>query len=180
MVTQVYRGQGAADTLTSPPIRTSTAQLLIAFLSSDGAAGSAPSFRGVSGCGLRWTRAVVANGQDGVSEVWQARVRRTLDGCTITGTRGFGSYSGAIAVAGYRGARGIGAVASSGGASGNPTVTLSTTGANSLVAAAGNDWYTAAERTVPAGQQLLAQYLAWLGTPSGPRHWWRHAHYPDR
>jgi hypothetical protein len=56
----------------------------------------------------------------------------------------------------------FGAVASSGGASGNPTVTLSTTGANSLIAA-GNDWDTAAERTVPAGQQLLAQYLAVLG-----------------
>jgi hypothetical protein len=75
---------------------------------------------------------------------------------------GFGSYSGAITVAGYGGARGIGAVASSGGASGNPTVTLSTTGANSLVAA-GNEWDTAAGRTVPAGQQLLAQYLAVVG-----------------
>ena len=37
-----------------------------------------------------------------------------------------------------------------------------TTGANSLVAAAGNDWDTAAERTVPAGQQLLA-HLAVVG-----------------
>ena len=54
-------------------------------------------------------------------------------------------------------------VASSAGASGNPTVTLSTTGAKSLVAAAGNDWDTAAERTGPAGQQLLAQYLAVVG-----------------
>jgi hypothetical protein len=162
MVTQVCRGQGAADTLTSPPIRTPTAQLLIALLSSDGAAGSAPSFRRVSGCGLRWTRGGGRERPRRGSEVWQARVRRTLDGCTITGTPGLRVVLGRDHRrrlprrprdwCGRQQRRRLGEPPRS------PTA-----GANSLVAAAGNDWDTAAERTVPAGQQLLAQYLAVVG-----------------
>jgi hypothetical protein len=60
-----------------------------------------------------------------------------------------------------------GAAANAGASSGAPRVTLTTTSANSLVWAVGDDWDRAVARTVSAGQTKQGEYLA----PAGDTFW---------
>jgi hypothetical protein len=68
---------------------------------------------------------------------------------------------------GTNGANAVGNVGSNNGATGAPTVQLSTTRNNSLLIAVGNDWDTATARTVVTGETLVHQYLS----PNGDTYW---------
>lgn len=163
----------AGSKLVSGAITTSEPERLVAFLASDsGSAGAA--FSSVTGCGLTWTRVVAANGQAGPAEVWTANAPSLLTGCTVTATRGFGSWLGAITVIGYTHAGGVGASRAASAASGAPSVTLTASSAQCLVAAVGVDWSNAVARTPATGQTLVSQTLAsigdtyWVQTLSAP------------
>ena len=64
--------------------------------------------------------------------------------------------------------KGVGASATAAGASGAPSVTLTTSGPKSLVFAVGNDWDKATARTLGPNQLMLHQFL---NTRSGDAFW---------
>ena len=159
VATMVITPQGqASSTLVSAPVRTTSAQLLVAFLASDSKSPGA-SFDSVTGCSLSWHRAARANGQAGPVEIWSAQASAVLSGCRVRAHRAFGSWQGLITVAGYTGARGIGATSAANG-TGEASVSLKTTAANSLVYAVGSDWDNAVAREPAGGTKLEAQFLA--------------------
>ncbi|HEY5183837.1 MAG TPA: hypothetical protein VIM19_02785, partial [Actinomycetes bacterium] len=151
-----------SSTLSSGPVSTSGPQLMVAYLASD-SAGPGATFSSVSGCGLSWKRVAAANAQAGPVEVWAASAASPLGGCTVSAQRSFGAWDGSITVVGYAGAAGIGARSTASAPSGAPTVAVTTTAANSLVAGVGNDWDTAVAHVPVAGQSLLSQFLAPVG-----------------
>ena len=77
-----------------------------------------------------------------------------LTSVTVTATRSSGSYGGSIDVVAFSGAdtTTIGAVGTASGATGAPTVSLTTTTSGSWAWAVGDDWDRAVARTVGAGQ----------------------------
>src|SRR4029078_9163378 len=101
----------AHTVLKSRRLWTSSPELLVAFLSSDTPATTGNTFSSVTGCGLSWSRVAAANGRPGVAEVWKAQAAAPLSGCSLSATRGFRAYMGAITVVGYTGAARIGSVA---------------------------------------------------------------------
>jgi RHS repeat-associated protein len=148
-------------TITSPSVTTKEAgELVLAFVSADGPAGHPQKITGVSGGGLAWSLAVRSDGQQGTAEVWQAYATKVLTGIKVTASLQYKGYDGSITVATYTGARtatGSHAAASKG--SGAPAVSLTTTGADSLVWAAGEDPSHPAARTAAAGQTLVYSEL---------------------
>src|SRR4051794_27199439 len=164
-VTVVNRDQGgAASTLRSGSLMTSGPQLLVALLASD-SGGPGAKFSGVTGCGLTWTRAAVANGQSGLAEIWTAKAPAALNGCTLSATRGFGSWAGSLTVAGFTGASGTGAVATRSAATGTPTVSLPPPPRGPAVSAGGVDWDTPLSRPPGTGTALIHQSLPPVGAP---------------
>ena len=123
----------------------------------------------ITGGGLTWTLRSRANSRPGTAEIWQAVAPAALSNTTVTATLSNGSYVGAMTVVSFTGANTSvnGATASAGAASGAPAASITTTGANSWVFAAGGDWDNAAARTVGANQTLVDQDLA----PTGDTFW---------
>lgn len=151
----------------SAAVSTSAAgDLLLAFVSSDGL--GSPQTVTVSGGGLTWTLVKRVNTQGGDSEIWSARATSQLSGATVTATQSTsGSYESLTVVA-FTGAAGVGASVTKNASSGAPTVKLTTTKAQSLVYAAGNDYDNAIARTPGAGQVLVHQ---WVETATGDTFW---------
>ncbi len=163
--------QSTGGTTISAPALTTAApgELLLAFVSSDGASAGGQSISGINGGGLTWTLRSRANAQAGTAEIWQAVAAAKLTNATITATRAKGGYQGAITVAAFSGADTTlgGATGSASAASGAPTASLVTTRAGSWVWGVGEDWDKAAARTVGPGQTLVDQFLS----PSGDTFW---------
>jgi Domain of unknown function (DUF4082)/Bacterial Ig domain/Glycosyl hydrolases family 16 len=151
------------SSIASPAFSTAQAnEVLVAFVSSDGPnAAASQSISAVSGAGLTWKLRQRTNGQAGDAEIWQATATAVLKNVTVTATRSSGSYQGAIDVVSFVGASttATGATGTQSAASGAPTVSVTTTVANSWVWAVGNDWSTSTARTIGAGQTMLDQYL---------------------
>ena len=160
-----------STTISSPAISTAQPnELLVAFIASDGpnSAGS-QRITAVSGGGLTWTLRARANAQAGTAEIWTAPAANVVTNVIVTATRYNGSWQGMMTVAAFQRASlaATGAAANASASTGAPRVTLTTTQANSLVWAIGDDWDRAVARTVGANQTKQSEYLA----PAGDTFW---------
>jgi N,N-dimethylformamidase beta subunit-like protein/uncharacterized protein DUF4082/Big-like domain-containing protein len=144
---------------------TATEELLLAFVGSDGMGTQTVT---VSGAGLSWTLVKRTNAQGGDAEIWSARATSQLSGATVTATQSVVGYDESLTVVAFQGAAGTGAVAGASAATGAPSVSLTTTKANSLVYGVGNDYDNAIGRTAGSGQLLVHQ---WLDTSFGDTYW---------
>ncbi|GFO56251.1 hypothetical protein GMSM_32580 [Geomonas sp. Red276] len=155
----------AGSTIASPSFTTKGAgELLLAFVSASSPdTGTNTSVSSISGGSLTWTRAALANGQRGTAEVWYAYATTALTG-TVTATLNQSVSSRSITVVALTGtasgASAIGAVATGGASASAPSVSLTTTRANSWVFGVGNDWTSYTSRTVGANQTMVHQFLS--------------------
>ncbi len=147
--------------ITSAATTTKTAsELILAFIAADGPAKKAQKITGVSGGSLKWSLAARSNARQGTAEVWQAHATKLLKAVKIIAKLAQHGYDGSITIATFTGAgNAIGAHAAADGASGAPGVSLTTTGGDSLVWAAGEDPSRATARKAAAGQSIAHQYL---------------------
>ena len=160
-VTVNRAGSGAQTTATFST--TGAGRWVFAFVRMDGPARVSSQSATVSGAGLTWSLVRRTNARFGTSEVWAAFAPATLTNVTVTATPLVGGFRQAFTVVAFANSAGPGASASNSGLTGAPTVSLTTTQANSLVYAAGNDWDTATNRTVPANQTMVNQVLDSVG-----------------
>jgi hypothetical protein len=145
-------------------------ELLLAFIGTDQAGASAITVSSIAGGGLTWTLVKRTNAQSGTSEIWRAFATTTLSNVTITATLSQ-TVSSAMTIVtfsnvdttGVNGANAVGATGTQNKPAGAPIVEFTTTRANSMVFAVGNDFDSATARTVPAGQTMIHQTLATVG-----------------
>jgi beta-lactam-binding protein with PASTA domain len=157
-----------SGTRTTPPFSTASAgEVLLAFAASDGPATVSQTLT-VSGAGLTWTLVKRINAQHGSSEIWWAIAPNILTNVTVTSTPSVTGNRQSLTVVTFSGAAGVGASAAASAASGAPTVSLTTTKANSLVYGVGNDWDGAVARVPGTGQTLVHQ---WVETVAGDTFW---------
>lgn len=159
-VDKVVFSDGVGQRITSAFSTTTAAELLLAFVGSDGPSGQTVA---VSGGGLVWTLVRRINAQPGTSEVWRANAPNILTNVTVTATQATGNYYQSLTVVAFSGAAGIGATGGASAATGAPTVSLTPTATGSLVYGVGNDWDRATARTAATGQVIVHQYLASAG-----------------
>lgn len=156
-----------ATSISAPALTTAQAgELLVAFIGSDGPAGSASQkFNTVTGGGLTWTLRKRTNTQAGTSEIWTAPATNIVTNAVVKATRSSGSYVGSITVVAFKGAdlTNIGVVGGANGATGAPSATITASRSGSVVWGVGNDWDGASSRTVGSSQTLYDQYLASVG-----------------
>ena len=167
---------GKTGKLTSPAVTTKEASdLVLAFVAANGPARTTQRVTKLAGGGLKWSLVVRSNARQGTAEVWQAHASSRLKKAKITATLRFKGFDGSITIAAFTGA-GLtaGAHAAASGKTHAPAISLTTTGPDSLVWAAGEDPHRATARKVVAGQSLVHQYLdtkgkstAWVQA-SGP------------
>ncbi|MGH9104660.1 MAG: hypothetical protein ACRDZX_02265, partial [Acidimicrobiales bacterium] len=152
-------------------------ELLVAFLSSDGPAGSGQqSVTGVAGGNLTWTLVVRSDFQYGDAEIWTAFSPEPVSSMTVTASRSAGGYEGSITLAAFKGAAPApGAASVAGSPSGQPIVTMTTTAPGSLVWGVGHDWDNPTSRHLGRGQVMVHQYLdhasddtSWVQRVKGP------------
>lgn len=171
LVTKQQTSPGTS--ITSPTFTTSqNNELLLAFIASDGPGGSGTQrISSVTGGGLTWTlrKRVNAPGT-GTSEIWQAVATNSLRNVSVKASRASGSYVGLITVASFTGANltHMGAVGGASASSGAASASLTTTRANSWVWGVGNDWDTAAARTLGVGQTKVSEVV---NTSVGDTQW---------
>ena len=156
-----------AGTRTAVVTTTGTNRRLLAFGASDGSSLGGQTLT-VSGGGLSWTLVRRVNTRLGTSEIWQALAATALSSANITLTQSQTGYRQSLTVVAFAGASGVGASTTANGASGAPTVSLTTTQAGSLVYGVGNDFDGAVARTVPAGQSKVHE---WVDTATGDTYW---------
>ena len=132
---------------------------MFAFVRSDGSTTAGSQSATVSGAGLSWTLVRRTTAQRGTAEVWAASAPATLTNVTVTSTLQASNFRQALTVVAFANSTGPGVSVSNSAATGAPTVSLTTTQANSLVYAAGNDWTRAVARTVPANQTMVNQII---------------------
>jgi hypothetical protein len=164
-VVSAHQNSGATS-ITSPAFSTSTpGEQLLALIASDGPPGGSQSFSSVNGGGLTWRLRRQTNTQPGTSEIWQAVAPSPLNNATVTATRSNGSYAGSITVVSFLGGETAvdGATAGASAGTGGPSITLTTTRANSWVWGVGNDWDSATPRTVGPNQTKVDEFLASIG-----------------
>lgn len=130
--------------------------LVVAFVGSDSPKSGGQSSV-VSGAGLAWTQVGSQNGNRGDAEIWTARATGALSKARITATQKIKGWDEVLTVVAFDNATGTGAVQTVSAATGAPSASLTTTGANSWVWAMGDDWLKSIKRTVPAGQVILHQ-----------------------
>ncbi len=165
-----------STTVTTPSFHTAAAgEVLLAFVSADGAKGSGKQQTTVTGAGLTWTLVKRANGQSGDAEVWQATARSVLSSAAVTSTESAKGFGQSLTVIAMEGVSGVGASVAGSAASGAPNVSLTTTAATSLVFAVGHDWDNAIARGLPNGWVLLDQ---WLNTGAGDTFWSQYTNTP--
>lgn len=166
-------GTGA---VTTPSFHTAApGETLLAFVSSDGPAGAGKQTVTVSGAGLTWTLVKRENARSGDAEVWKATASTVLSGATVKSTPAKGGYSQSLSVIAMQGTNGVGASAVAAGASGAPTVSLTTAAPKSLVFAVGNDYDRAIGRTLPNGWTMLDQVI---NSASGDTYWSQYTNTP--
>jgi beta-lactam-binding protein with PASTA domain len=172
VATFVSRNTATPNTIvTSPAFAVAANTLLVAFISADGPqtgpATPANQRQNVnsmnnSGTVLTWQRAAQANAQAGDAEIWYAFAPTARTSMTVTGVFRF-SATASMTVVGFTGAANslagaATAIASKAtGVAGDPTASITSTRANSLVFGVGVDWDN--PRTITAGpaQTLLNQ-----------------------
>ncbi len=165
---------GHGTTTTGPFTTAEGEEEVLAFVSSDGPAGAGRQSVTVSGAGLEWKLIARANSQSGDSEIWAARAPTALNEATVTSTPAVSGYDQTLTVISLEMSDGIGASATAGGATGAPSVSLTTTEEGSLVYAVGNDWDNAVGRTLGSNQIMLRQYL---DTKTGDTFWSQYTGY---
>ncbi len=155
-----------STSVTTPAFTThQAAELLVAFIGTDGPTTTgAAKVTSVTGGGLTWTLRKRTNTQYGTAEIWQAVAAAVLSNATVTANYP-GQFDASITVASFTGAdtATAGAIGGANGGSGAPTASLTTTRTGSWVWGVGNDWSTAVNRTVGAGQTIVDQFLAGTG-----------------
>jgi len=167
-----HSGGLTGSTIAAPAFTTKTENdLLLAFISAS-YIGAAPNINvtGVSGGGLTWTLVRRTNNQQGASEIWQAFATAPLTNATATASLSKSGAAASITVVAFAGVNvttPVGAVGGDSAASGAPTASLTTQGANSWVFGVGNDWDGAVARTVGGSQTMVYQYLS----PTGDTFW---------
>jgi len=142
-------------------------EVLVAFVSADGP-NSGGQTATVTGGGLTWNLAARANGQDGTAEIWTAAASSILTNVTVASTEGKTGYDHSLTVLSFEQSGGVGATSTANAASGAPTISITTTGNQSLVLAVGEDWDNAIARTVGTGQSLVSQ---WVDSGGGDTFW---------
>jgi hypothetical protein len=145
-------------TRSTPAFTTSGPRLLVAFGSADGPPSSRQTLT-VSGAGLQWTLVRRANVQAGASEIWVANAPGPLTNAVVSCVQQFNSYRQSLTVVIFTGATGVGASAIANARTGAPSVSLTTTVANSRVYAVGNDWDRAVARTLGPNQVMINQVV---------------------
>ena len=168
-IMDVHTSVHGMGTVTTPAFHTAAAgETLLAFVGSDGPGGTTKQTVTVSGAGLTWKLVKRNNTRPGDAEVWTATAPAILTSATVTSTPARSGYSEDLTVIAMQGTDGVGASVTASGASGAPSASLTTTKANSLVFAVGNDWDRAVARTLPAGWTMLDQ---WVATGNGDTYW---------
>jgi hypothetical protein len=151
------------DSQTTPPFNAAAGDLIVAFIASSGPDAAGGETMTVSsaggGAGLAWTRAARANGQNGVSEIWSAKTATARSAITVTSAQEVGNYYQSLVVVSFSGAAGTGAASVASGASGGPSVSLTTTRAGSLAYGVGNDWNGDVPRIAGANQTMVHEFL---------------------
>ena len=84
-VDKVVSSDGFGTRTTAPFSTSAPGEILLAFVSSDGAANGGQTLT-VSGAGLTWTLVRRANGQAGTAAVWKATAAAPLTNVTVTST----------------------------------------------------------------------------------------------
>jgi RHS repeat-associated protein len=145
--------------VTSPAVSTKVGgELLLALVSADGPAGKTQEVTKVTGGGLTWKLVTRSDSEQGTAEVWQAYATKTLSKVKITADFRYGTSDGAVIVAAFSGAQAaVGAHATAAKAIGAPTVTLKTTGTDSVIWAVGEDPSHPTSRKLDSGQSLALQ-----------------------
>ena len=156
-----------------PTGRASAGELVLALVSISGPHTAAQSAT-VTGAGLTWSRAAyadVANTRNGgTAEVWQAFASSVLSAATVTATGSLSGYDASITIATFSGAPAPSVGVEAGGASstGAPTMSVTTSAANSVVWGVGYDRTSATSHTPITGQSMVTQ---WLDTNDGSTQW---------
>jgi uncharacterized repeat protein (TIGR01451 family) len=132
----------------------STGELILAFIGTDGPGSPTQKITSVTGGGLTWSLVARANETYGTTEVWQARASNRLRGLKVTATLNNGGYDGSITLAAFTGAGKIAATAAAYGTTGASSVAIAPTQANSLIWAGGHDW-TAVRNVMPVPGQTM-------------------------
>jgi hypothetical protein len=165
VVVNAHQSSPAASVKTAAFSTSHDAELLVAFIATDGAtsAGSA-HVNSVTGGGLTWTMRKRSNTQYGTAEIWQAVAPTALTNATVTAAY-VGSYVASLTIAAFTGAdtTTLGAVGGGSAATGAPSASLTTTRTGSWVWGVGDDWSTATPRTTGIGQTQVDQTLASVG-----------------
>jgi Bacterial Ig domain len=165
-------GTASADgrgVVTSSPLSTTqAADLVLAFVSSDGPATAGGQTSSVSGGGLSWSLVRRQNTRFGTSEVWKALAPARLSGIGVTSTSSRPGYDQAIHVAAFANAGGVGATSGASAGSGAPLTGVTTTQPDSWVFGVGNDWDNAVARTLGANQVMRHQ---WVDSSTGDTFW---------
>jgi hypothetical protein len=150
-------------------------ELLLAFVGSDGPASGHQSMT-VNGAGLKWELVQRANKSRGDVEIWQAFAPEILTSGWVTATPSVPGFDASLTVIAMEGTGGIGAAVAGSARKVAPHVALTTTRANSMVFAVGNDWSSATARTPGFDQVLLNQ---WLDKPMGETFWSQNTALPN-
>ena len=170
-----------ASSVTSPAVTTTSAgEMVLALVSISGPHTAAQSAT-VTGAGLTWSRAAYADvantGNGGTAEVWQAFASSVLSAATVTATGSLSGYDASITIATFSGAPAPSIGVEAGGASstGAPTMSVTTSAANSVVWGVGYDRTSATSHTPAIGQSLASQLLdttdgstQWAQSTTGP------------
>jgi beta-lactam-binding protein with PASTA domain len=154
-------------TIASPAFAVQGNTLLVAFISTDGPATGANVVvnsvnNNASAPALTWTRAQRANTQHGTSEIWWAFSPTARASMTVTGVLSQSEIA-SMTVVGFQGAANSLAGAATAiankatGVAGNPSLTITTTRANSWVFGVGNDWDNFEPIVAAAGSTMVNQ-----------------------
>ncbi|HEX5474656.1 MAG TPA: PASTA domain-containing protein [Vicinamibacterales bacterium] len=159
---QTVAADGTAASLTTNPFSTtSPGELLVAFAAADGPGAGGQSLT-ITGAGLTWALTRRVNTRLGTSEIWTATASGLLSNATVTSAESIGGYAQSLTVVTFANAA-LGAAAAADAANGAPSVSLTTSRANALVYAVGNDWDAAIARTPGTGQVVVHEDLAATG-----------------
>jgi beta-lactam-binding protein with PASTA domain len=154
-------------TIASPAFAVAGNTLLVAMIATDGpATGTNVVVNGVnnnnSAPALTWTRAQRVNTQRGTSEIWWAFSPTARTSMTVTGVLSQSEIA-SMTVVGFQGAANSLAGAATAiankatGVAGDPSLTITTTRANSWVFGVGNDWDNFKAVAAGAGSTMVNQ-----------------------
>ena len=101
-----------------------------------------------------------SNTTGGTTEIWQAYAAAQVSNATVVATLSKSGWDGSITVTAFKGGgTHVAATAIGAGTSGSPSATVTPTGCNSLIWAAGHDWSRAAVPVPVAGQTLVHSFI---------------------